>query len=175
MPVARRSGGGGPRLKVEYVGLAVMALAVVVFIMMVAVVASPFEPIRNYTIEMESEVCPGQDAESTVMYDLDPAMFDAITEIEVQTSWVAEDVPGIEAGTERLEREVTLKRDQLHPGRTEDTGRAVRIAPSDPGVWRVHVRNVVRGWPRVQEVLTPAEEPTTVLDVGSDNCEDKRI
>ncbi len=157
------------KTKLEVGVLVVMLCAFLAFVVTATVVFLPFEPLSYNSVSAPEEACAQDGVEINLDYNLDEDSFDSIRAIETQSSWIAEDVPGVPDGAERIIAETTLLQDQIEPGRTIRPGLAQRIAPEDLGVWRLKLRSVVRGTPTIQEVAVTAENNTTVL--GRDNPE----
>ncbi len=155
--------------KLEIMVIGVMVLAFIAFVISAAMILLPFNPLTFNSVSVQQEACAQEAIESEVDYSLDENEFDLIQSMDVQSSWIAEDVPGVEEGAERIISEIILVQDQLEPGRTLRPSRIPRIAPNDPGVWRLKLRNIVRSGPRIQEVEVMADNSTTVL--GSENPE----
>jgi hypothetical protein len=153
--------------------LSIMACAFIAFCATAAVLFLPFNPLTYHSLSVPSEICPGENVTTTVDYELDEGEFSSIRAMDVQTSWVAEDVPELEHGTERIVTELTITQDQLSPGRNTHGGRAIRPAPETPGVWWLELNIVVRGTPWIQEVKVVSDNTITVLSEDDPQCEDE--
>jgi hypothetical protein len=141
------------------------------FVVAAAVIFLPFSPLSFNRLTAEEQACPSEDVEIYADYDLDEREFNSIRSMEVQTAWVAEDVPNVDSGRERIVSEVTLNQDQMRPGRTATQGSVARTAPREAGVWRLKLKHTVRGAPHIQEAETLAEAPTEVFSEDSPECE----
>jgi hypothetical protein len=159
------------KFKVEHLVLGIMLCAILMFVVAAAVIFLPFSPLSFNRLTAGEQTCPSENVEIYVDYNLNDREFSSIRSMEVQTAWVAEDVPNVDSGRERIVSEVTLNQDQIRPGRTETQGSVTRTAPSEAGVWRLKLKHTVRGAPRIQEVETLAESPTEVFSEDSPDCE----
>lgn len=157
--------------KVEHLVLVVMVGAILLFCVAAVYILLPFDPLTfNHLAVSQDRVCSGENVKIDADYNLNPAEFGSIRSMEIQTTWVSEDVPGIEPGRERVLSELTYDQDQLKPGQTIATGRAPRPAPDEPGVWRLKLRHTVRSIPHIQEVETYSENSTEVLSEDDPEC-----
>jgi hypothetical protein len=161
-----------PKLEVLVIG--VMVFAFLAFCIAAVVIFLPFDPLTYHSVSAEEEACADENIDSYVDYTIDESQYNSIRSMDVQSSWVAEDVPSVDPGYERLVTQVTISPEQIQPGRTLQQGRTLRLTPPDPGVWRLKLRIVVHGGPHLQEVDVLADEPTTILDRSDPQCEGAR-
>jgi hypothetical protein len=147
-----------------------MLLALIMFLTAAVVIFLPFEPMHFSHLRADEEACVGEPVDIDAKYTIDEEQFNSIRSMEVQSAWIAEDVEGIDPGRERVVSEISMNPDQIRPGVVETKGSAPRTAPTDPGTWRLKLRNTVRGTPSIQEVETESENTTEVLPKDSPEC-----
>jgi hypothetical protein len=147
-----------------------MICSFIMFIIAAVIIFLPFNPLSFQKLAADEQACVGEPVDIDARYTLDVAQFDSIRSMEVQTAWIAEDVEGIDSGRERVVSEITMSPSQIRPGVVETKGSAPRTAPADPGTWRLKLRNIVRGTPRIQELETQSENTTEVLSANSAEC-----
>jgi hypothetical protein len=159
--------------RVEHLVLGVMALAFVMFLVAAIVIFLPFNPLTFNHLRVDEQACAGDQVAIDADYTLHEEDFDSIRSLEVQTAWIAEDVPEVQTGRERIASEITIGAEQLQPGNTQAQGRVPRAVPQEPGLWRLKLRHTIRGAPRIQEVETVSENTIEVLDENSDECREE--
>lgn len=162
--------------KMERFALIVMLIAMAFSGFAIVAILDSYEPMSFNSIEAEEEVCPNETTAVGVDYYIDPELYDSISEIRVSSDWVAVDVPGISRGSSRDAGELVVRGRDVQPGKNIRQGKALRVAPDVPGLWRLETENEVRSsrpvWPPVQVVEASSVTLTRVLPEDHPDCKD---
>jgi hypothetical protein len=133
----------------------------------------PYAPFAIHSYEADrSEMCPQELTSVTVDYSVAPGM--DVRRVEVEPWWVVEDVPGLSRGQRVEATDSTPAHYPTTPGRKTITSDILRMAPMQPGEWRVAAELRVYGTayltPHVQVLRPQAKEVTTVLSPDAPEC-----
>jgi hypothetical protein len=157
-----------------FVALGFMGLMCLLAVLVLVSLFLPYAPLTIHSYEASKrELCPQELTSVTVDYSvMHPP---GIRRIEVEPAWVAEDVAGLERGQRIESADSTPVTYPTTAGRRTVQSNVLRVAPIQPGEWRVAgeltVYGNAYGTPRVQ-VLTPqARGITTVLPPDAPECE----
>lgn len=136
----------------------------------------PWEGMEVYSFEpTKTEVCPMEVVGAERDYRIDP---DAdVYLVEVEPLWIAVDVPGVRDGSVLRGPDAAYSEAETRPGRRRITSAVLRIAPSQPGEWRLGSVTTVRATPyplpvtKVQELELESEKVVTVLPADDPACD----
>lgn len=160
--------------KLEVTMLVMMLGAILVALLGALYFIIPYRPMTYHSLFLGSDVCPGKLVSITVDYDIDENYFDGVHALEVNTDWVAKDVPGIKNGFKLSVSKSEIDKSGLTPGRTHRETKVGVLAPEVPGVWTLEVHDVLRGTqlglPKPQELDFFSDNSATVLDPSDPQC-----
>lgn len=159
------------------VGLVVgfIGLLAVVSVAGLVVLLWPWSGMEVYSFEpTKAEVCPMEIVGAERDYRIDPAA--DVYRVEVEPLWIAVDVPGVEEGSVLRGPDAAYSESETRPGRRTVTSTVLRVAPPQPGEWRMGSVTTVRATPyplpvtKVQEIEVRSSRTVTVREADHPKC-----
>lgn len=139
----------------------------------------PWQGMEVYSYQAtETEVCPLEVVGVVRDYRIHPEA--NIYSVEVHPSWIAVDVFGFKDGSVLAGPDGRYTEAEEKPGRRVVNSSVLRVAPPQPGEWRLGSTIVVHGSPsilpipKVQEIELASEEALTVLESDDPKCAEDR-